>query len=166
MLAVWHAWPQHIGGVMGRYESNRAENTARLRGEPFCLPHGLAHVVATVLEPRSDAAPANPSFDEALSIEKRRLLREIDLLVSQNGDIPQAHLGGRIEHLVGQAEMRLRAAAEAAGAEDVVDRLRRLDDERRSGASASIASESGPDLGFDPSEVPRSSSGRRVGLWR
>lgn len=166
MLPVWHAATEANGGVMRRYEANREENAARFQGDPFRLPRGLAHVVATVLEPRSDNAPRNPRFDEVLAVEKQQLLLAIDLLISQNSQIPQAHLGGKIEHLVEQAEARLCAAAEDAGADDVVRRLSQLDEERRSGMSATTAAEPRPVLGFDLSEVPRSSSGRRVGLWR
>jgi hypothetical protein len=150
---------------MSRYEGNREQNRARMQGAPLNLSPGLAHVIATVLEPRSDESPSNDQFDALLKDERRQLLWEIDQLIAENGEVAPADLGGRIEHIVDTAEARLREAARSTGAEDVLQRLFRLDRERRVGVSRT-SGEPMAGIEIDVAAIPRSSSGRRVGLWR
>ena len=68
MLFAYGRIPSGLTGVgMRRYERNREENRGRMQGPPLHLTRGLAHVIATVLEPRSDDAPSNEQFDALLT---------------------------------------------------------------------------------------------------
>ena len=152
---------------MGKdFDKRRVELRTKFEGLPLKLSPGLAHVVATVLEPRSNGAAKNVAFNEIRRGEAKRLLQGIEDLQGRNPDIPPEDLGGQIEQLADETEKRLRRAAEQVGATDVVERLRRLDEERRDGVSASEQRPADTPK-VDLSNIPRyADSGRRIGLWR
>lgn len=151
---------------MGRYDKKRSDIRDVAEAHPFNFPPGLAHVVATVTEPRCDDEPANPALDAVIKRHRLRLWRDLnEVLPKSASGVDISRLGGEVEEVVERAERRLRAELVGLGADAVVERLDRLNDERRLGAPAEEP-DAIPDIDLELDEVPRSSSGRRVGLWR
>lgn len=153
--------------MSGKYEQRRAQLRAHAQDEPFCCSAGLAHVIATVREPRNDDGHDNPAFNEFLKRHRGQLISDVnEVLRGPHGTVPVSDLGGAIEDVIDRAATRLRAAAVEHEALDVIDRLDRLTVERRLGVDAHVA---GPDyyVAIEFDEILRSRvSGRRVGLWR
>lgn len=154
--------------VSGKYEERRARFRTRAQNEPFYFPPGLAHMIATVREPRSDGAPDNPAFDKSLRRHRDQLMADVaDVLRAANDAVPVSDLGGAIEDVIDQAAARLRATALEHNALDVVDRLDRLVAERRLGMANVDVVDPGHGVAIQFDEIPRSRvSRRRVGLWR
>lgn len=154
---------------MGHYDRKRARIRLRAQRPPWDFSPGLAHVLATVAEPRSDdAASSNTAFDAYVDAHRSRLVKEIDAVVSSVNESNRAlELGGRVEHVLDRAAEGLKRVALKYGIDDVTERLRRLEDERRLGVSDSEHKVEITKFTMDVNEIPRSTvSDRRVGLWR
>lgn len=154
---------------MGRYEEKRIRMKGSLQSPPFNFPPGLAHVVASVAEPRSDGSNENAMMGKVVEQHRERLISELEEAIpeSSSGETGLRRFGGRVEHVVEQAAERLRLVAEEYGAEEIVERLDKLEQERRFGVSMSASVRTAPEIGIDPEAIPRSSvSGRRIGVWR
>lgn len=140
-----------------------------LRNPPFNFPPGLAHVVASVAEPRSDGSDGNDLLDAIVTDHCKQLLNELKWVLPDNptDTMSLRSFGGRVEHIVDGASQRLRVAAEAHGAYEIVERLDRLPQERRLGVSNEEESGTISKIDINFHELPRSTtSGRRVGMWR
>lgn len=149
------------------YEQIRADIRARAQHPPFGFSPGLAHVVATVREPRSDEAARNPDFDRELKQLQSVFRARINDHLPSDVDASLDHYGGEIEHIADEVAADVSAAARRHGAADVVERLERLRQERRLGICHLEDDAPVTTLSLDLAAVPRSStSQRRVGLWR
>lgn len=158
------------GNRVGTFQDRRIRMKERLRNPPFSFPPGLAHVVASVAEPRSDESDRNDRVDAIVTEHREQLLNELKGVLSDNPTekVSMRSFGGRVEHTVEGAAQRLRQAAEEHGAYEIVLRLDRLQQERRLGASDDQGrSGATSKLEIDTEALPRSTtSGRRIGLWR
>ena len=154
---------------MGKFDDNRKRMRERLQMPPFDFPPGLAHFVASVVEPRSDASGRNERVETIVTEHREQLITEIGemLPVNPSGTLSMRSSGGRVEHAVERAAQRLRIAAEEYGAYDIVQRLNGLQTERRFGVSDDDDSSAAREFRIDIESLPRSTtSGRRVGVWR
>lgn len=154
---------------MARFKDRRARMKLAMQSSPFNFPPGLAHVVASVAEPRSDGFGEDARLDRIVEEHRERLITELENVIPEEAaeDTGLRPYGGRVEDVVEQAAERLRLVAEEHGAEHMVARLDRLEDERRFGISNSESLRSMSEIEIDPDTIPRSSvSGRRVGVWR
>lgn len=154
---------------MGGFDDRRARIRSALQLPPFNFPPGLAHVVASVAEPRSDESAEAARLDEIVKEHRERLLAELRTTIPE-GPVEKTGLrayGGRVEAVVEQAAERLRVVAEQREATEIVERIDRLGHERRSGSSPSESPVNWAEADIDLATLPRSSvSGRRVGVWR
>jgi hypothetical protein len=153
---------------VGRYNRKRAQIRRGAQQPPWDFSPGLAHVLATVAEPRSDDTSPHVAFDALVIEHRRNLINEIDEVVaSANQGSGAFGLGGQVEDVLDRAAERLMQVAREYGADEVTERLRRLEDERRFGVSDVDHTVDATDIALDITEIPRSTvSDRRVGLWR
>lgn len=153
---------------MGQFEEKRARIRRRAQQAPWQFSRGLAHVLATVAEPRSDNVAYNAAFDAYVDGHRRQLIREIDEVVaSVNKSGGALRLGGQVEDVLDRAAERLQQVAQEQAINDVAQRLGRLVDERRFGVPDLQFNVETTDLTLDVADIPRSTvSDRRVGLWR
>lgn len=153
---------------MGQYDKKRARIRLRAQQPPWDFSPGLAHVLATVAEPRSDDAASNTAFDAYVDAHRSQLVEEIDAVVASVNESDRAlKLGGQVENVLDRAAEGLKRVAQKYGIDDVTERLMRLEDERRLGVSDSDHKVEITNFTMDVNEIPRSSvSDRRVGLWR
>lgn len=157
---------QETGDPLGRYEKKRSDIRDVAEAPPFNFPPGLAHVVATVSEPRCDDQSPDPELNEIIKDHRRRLWEDLnEILPKKDSGADISRLGGEVEDVVERAARRLRDEVGGHGAHAIVERLDRLADERRLGAPTTAASPVG-EFQVELDDLPRSSSGRRVGVWR
>lgn len=154
---------------MGRFQDNRRRMRKQLLESPFDFPPGLAHFLASVVEPRSDASEQSERVNGLVTEHQENLITEIEKMLPSDpsGAGTMRSSGGRVEHAAELAADRLRAAAEEHGAYEIVARLDALQRERRYGVSDDRNSSASPEFRIDIESLPRSTdSGRRVGMWR
>lgn len=156
------------GSMVGRYDKRRANIRRRAQQPPWDFPRGLAHVLATVAEPRSDDAAHNAAFNAYVDEHREQLIKGISAVIPpDNASEPAGEFGGQVEDVLDHAADRLKHVAQEHGIRDVIERLARLEDERRLGLSDAEYTVDDTDLSLDLADIQRSTvSNRRIGLWR
>jgi hypothetical protein len=163
----WHTTGQQED-ILGRFDEKRTRIRRRAQQSPWEFSRGLAHVLATVAEPRSDDVSYDVAFDAYVDGHRQQLINEIGKVVAAVDTSGGAlRLGGKVEDVLDRAAERLQQVAREQAIDDVAERLNRLVDERRFGVPDRESVIEAMQFTLDISDIPRSTaSDRRVGLWR